>query len=1073
LELFNNKLFKVSRLKFGGVMILRRAIFVCFLSSFIINAHAQTTINFHHISAEEGLSQGSVTCILQDDKGFMWFGTMDGLNRYDGYSIKVFKFNPSDSTSILNNFIVGLYEDNSGNMYVETQGGFQKYDPLKENFKIFDKNKLNFKDVRFNTVNAFFVDTTGIQWSGELSTPSGLKRTDTTGKVKIYKHDASDASSLSDDRVFSVYRDRSGNLWVGTYSGLDKLNEKTGKFTHYVNKSGDPNSLSDNWVWSILEDKQGNLWVGTARGGLNRFDRKTGIFTSFKNDPLNASSISDNWIFSIYQDNSGILWMGTYTGGVSYFLPSVQVFTIYRARPGDKNWFSDNTIQSMCVASNGIYWIGTHNDGIYRFDYKENKFKNYPYNPSSSNSISSNRVQSMCVDKSGILWVGNFSGGLDALDPQTNTVKHFKNNPADSNSISDNRIYSVIQGKKGNIWIATYGGGLNELDPNSGKMTRFRHDDNNPNSISSDRVYSVAEDHSGILWLGMPGDGGINSLDPVSKKVTRYINVPGDPHSLMSNDVMVVYVDSKDNIWAGTTQGLSEFDRKTKKFTNYREKDGLPNENVWGILEDNQGFLWISTNKGLARLNPETKTFKNFYVQDGLQGNEFNQGAFAKDNNTGWLLFGGNNGFNIFDPSKIKNNNFMPPVVFTDYIRYNTDNKGGEPIIENGISERDSLKLTYKDNIIKLNFAALNYYNTSENQYKYKLEGLNNNWIQLGNNNSVTFTNLSPGDYTLRVAGSNNDGVWNDKGASLFIEVTPPWWKTRTAYAIYFILVLGILYLARRIELNRREQKAKIRENELQLKATEAEKRAIQAENDRKTKELEEARELQLSMLPKDLPDLPNLEVAAFMRTATEVGGDYYDFIVRDGGLLNVAFGDATGHGLRAGTMVTLIKGFFTSYAANLEPVEFMSSCTAMLKEVNLGKLLMSFSFLKIKDHKLEITSAGMPPLYYFNGRTKEIEEVIIQGMPLGAMKKFPYSKVEKDLNSGDILLLMTDGLPEQMNDKEEMFDYPQVNAQFKNLVNEEPEPKAIIEKFVKLADNWMGGVAQADDITLVAIKIK
>jgi serine phosphatase RsbU (regulator of sigma subunit) len=297
--------------------------------------------------------------------------------------------------------------------------------------------------------------------------------------------------------------------------------------------------------------------------------------------------------------------------------------------------------------------------------------------------------------------------------------------------------------------------------------------------------------------------------------------------------------------------------------------------------------------------------------------------------------------------------------------------------------------------------------------------------------------------------------------------------KTRTAYAIYFILVLGILYLARRIELNRREQKAKIRENELQLKATEAEKRAIQAENDRKTKELEEARELQLSMLPKDLPDLPNLEVAAFMRTATEVGGDYYDFIVRDGGLLNIAFGDATGHGLRAGTMVTLIKGFFTSYAANLEPVEFMSSCTAMLKEVNLGKLLMSFSFLKIKDHKLEITSAGMPPLYYFNGRTKEIEEVIIQGMPLGAMKKFPYSKVEKDLNSGDILLLMTDGLPEQMNDKEEMFDYPQVNAQFKNLVNEEPEPKAIIEKFVKLADNWMGGVAQADDITLVAIKIK
>ena len=1055
-------------------MFIKRLLVLFFFVIVTNNLRAQNHIIFHHLAVKDGLSQGTVNCILQDNKGFMWFGTQDGLNRFDGYSIKVFKNIPNDSTSLAVNFVISLFEDQSGNLIVESQGDhFQRYNPLTENFTTLrtDRSKLRFS--KFNSQLAFYKDSSGTQWIGGQAKNTGLERIDKkTGKVTFYKHDPSNPYSLSDDRVYSVYRDRSGNLWVGTQNGLDKLDEKTGRFTHFKNKQGDPNSISDNWVWPIYEDSQGNLWVGTHNGGLNKFKPKTGEFLHYSNDPLDPNSINDNNIVSIYQDRSGVIWIGTISGGVNYFLPSAQVFNLYQAKTNDKNWFSDNYIQSLYADRNGFFWIGTQNSGLYKFDYKKNKFTNYSHNPSSSNSVSSDAIMSILMDKSGILWIGNYNAGLDEFNPENNTFKHYKNNPSDPNSISDNRIYSIIQGKDNNIWIGTYRGGLNKLDPKTGKITRFQHDENDRNSISSDLVWSIAEDKTGKLWLGTFG-GGLNIFNPVNNKVTQIKNNPNDPASLLDNRILTVFIDSRNNVWVGSTKGLSEYNIKNKTFKNYREKDGLPNETVFGILEDNKGDLWISTNKGISRFNPSTKVFKNYYIQDGLQGNEFNQNAFTKNNLTGMLAFGGPNGFNVFDPGKIKDNKFIPPVVFTDYIRYNTDNKGGEPINENGISVRDSLKLTYKDNIIELQFAALSYYNTPENQYKYKLEGFNNNWIQLENNNSVTFTNLSPGDYTLKVAGSNNDGIWNDKGASLFIEVTPPWWKTKIAYIIYIIFFLGILYLARRIELNRREQKARIRENELQLKATEAEKRAIQAENDRKTKELEEARQLQLSMLPKDLPDLPNLEVAAFMRTATEVGGDYYDFIVHESGLLNVAFGDATGHGLRAGTMVTLIKGFFTSYAANLEPVDFMSKCTAMLKEVNLGKLLMSFSFLKIKDHKLEITSAGMPPLYYFNGKTKEIEEVIIQGMPLGAMKRFPYKKVEMDLNSGDILLLMTDGLPEQMNDKEEMFDYPQVNLQFKDLVNDEPEPKAIIEKFVKLADNWMGEVAQADDITLVAIKIK
>jgi serine phosphatase RsbU (regulator of sigma subunit) len=413
----------------------------------------------------------------------------------------------------------------------------------------------------------------------------------------------------------------------------------------------------------------------------------------------------------------------------------------------------------------------------------------------------------------------------------------------------------------------------------------------------------------------------------------------------------------------------------------------------------------------------------------------------------------------------------VPPVVYTNYTRYNSDDEEGKPIFEKGISDRDSVLLTYKDNIVTLQFAALSYYNNSENQYRYKLEGFNENWIQLGNNPTVTFTNLSPGDYNLIVTGSNNDGLWNGEGKSLFIEVTPPWWRTNIAYAIYAITFFSLLYGIRRVEINRREQKTKLRENELRLKATEAEKRAIQIEHDRKTKELEEARQLQLSMLPKELPQLPNLEIAAFMRTATEVGGDYYDFIVDENGVLNVAFGDATGHGLQAGTMVTLMKGFFTSDSSKLGLKDFMSHCTRVIKDIKLGRILMSFSYLKIDKNKLEIASAGMPPVFYHHKETNQVEEIIIKGMPLGAMRNASYNTVEMELKSGDTILLLTDGLPEQMNPNEEMFDYSRVKKHFNEII--ENSPNTIIEKLVEAGDGWMNGRVQDDDITFVVIKIK
>lgn len=1054
---------------------MNKYIIVLFLYSilFIGTITPQRNIRFNHLTVEQGLSQSAVTCIFQDKHGFMWFGTQDGLNRYDGYNFRIFKNIPSDSTSLSDNFIYSIYEDQSGTLYFETQSGnFNKYHPKTESFSFVKKDDIDLVNSKKNSVSALLIESNGNIWTGGLSRPIGLTRTDTkTGKSVTFKHSSSDPSSLSDDKVYSVFRDRNKNLWVGTFNGLDMLDESEGKFFHYRHDPNNANSIADNWVWPIYEDSKGNLWIGTVKAGISKFDSKSKTFVNYKNNPDDPTSISDNFIFSIYEDRSGIIWIGTSTSGVNYFHPSSQIFELYTNNPKDKNSLSDNAVLTLHADNEGNYWIGTRSGGLDKFDYAKKTFTNYSHNPANQNSLVSNSVLTIEEDRSGVLWLGTFSSGMNSFDPKTGNFKRYVNNPSDPNSLTDNRVYSILEDNEGFIWIGTYGGGLNRLDKKTGKISSFQHDEKNSSSISSNSVWSIVEDNTGSrIWIGTFG-GGVNIFDKSKQSFTHFKNDPKDSTSLGDDNIIRVFKDSKGDIWIGTTKGLCRYYRESNKFKTYREKDGLANDFVYGILEDDKGNLWLSTNNGLSMFNSRSESFKNYYYNDGLQGNEFNQNAFAKDFKTGRLLFGGPNGFNIFNPNNLKDNDYLPPIVFTNYLRYNTDDEEGKPINEKGISERDSILLTYKDNIITIDFAALSFLNNSENQYRYKLEGFNENWIQLGNNHTITFTNLSPGDYKLRVIGSNNDGLWNEDGTSLFIKVLPPWWRTNLAYGIYFIVFFGFLFGVRKYEINRREQKAKIRESALRIKATEAEKRTLEIENERKTKELEEARQLQLSMLPKELPKLPNLEIAAFMRTATEVGGDYYDFIVQENGVLNVAFGDATGHGLQAGTMVTLMKGFFTSDSAKLGLQEFMNHCSRVIKEIKLGRILMSFSYLKIDNDRLEITSAGMPPIYYHKKETNQAEEIVIQGMPLGAMKNASYKLVEKELKSGDTILLLTDGLPEQMNNKEEMFDYTRVKDQFSKVVKF--NPNEIIDELVKAGDLWMNGRQQDDDITIVVIRVK
>jgi ligand-binding sensor domain-containing protein/serine phosphatase RsbU (regulator of sigma subunit) len=1034
-----------------------------------VRTHAQQLFNFTHLNVKQGLSQSAVMCIFQDRLGFMWFGTQDGLNRYDGYAVRVFKHDPSDSTTIDDNFITSIAEDSSGTLWFGTlrnPDGINRFDRRTGTFTHVPVRSINLRTAHPSSIHSSYLSPDGNEWLGALG--KGVYRTvRSTGTVTQFRHNSDDPKSLIDDRVYSVYGDRKGNVWIATHEGLDLFDPSTGGFMHFRHDDKNPNSLSDNWVWPIIEDRDGIMWFGTFRGGLNRFDPATKKFTVFRRSEDDLRGLSDDRIFSLYQDQSGVIWVGTGDNGVDRFHPGLSAFLRYQHETKNPTSLINNGITSAFVDRDGTPWIGTRG-GLDRLDKLTGTFAHYKADPANRRGLGDNMVQAMLEDRSGKLWLGFVSAGLDLFDKRTGTSTHFVHDPNNQTSLSDNRVYALADDGSGSMWVGTYGGGLNHFEPATSSFTSYQHSDSSASSLGAPGVWALLRDRAGTLWVGTYG-GGLDRFDPTTRTFAHFRHDEAAAASISNDIIVCLFEDHAGRLWIGTTGGLNLMDRQTGTFTSFHEKDGLANEVVFGILEDKAGLLWISTNKGISKFNPSDRTFMNYDENDGLQGNEFNQGAYAADPATGEMYFGGNNGFNRFSPERVLKNTYQPPVALCSFVRYNTEDKEGKPIDEPGIDARSKITLSYKDNVTNIEFAALSFFNNQKNRYAYRLLGYSNNWIQLGTDRRATFTNLDGGEYTLQVKASNNDGIWNDTGTSLQIEVVPPWWKTRWAYGSYGLLGGLILFSLRRVELNRREQKSRIKESELRAKAAEAEKRAMQAEYDRKTKELDDARNLQLSMLPKEIPNNPLYEIAVFMRTATEVGGDYYDFRTSGPTGLDIAFGDATGHGMQAGTIVTLMKGLFLADTGTEEIVPFFQRSSNSIKQIKLGRLLMAFTLVRLTENSVSFSCAGMPPVFVRRKGAGPVEEIMIKGMPLGAMKNFPYVVQSTFLSPGDMMLLMTDGLPEQKNDAGEMYDYRRIEEAFEEARDKSPDE--IIQHLITRGDQWRATAPQDDDITLMVIR--
>ncbi|WP_300449235.1 hybrid sensor histidine kinase/response regulator [Accumulibacter sp.] len=833
---------------------------------------------FEHVTMDQGLSNGNVEAIFQDRQGFLWFGTGAGVDRYDGYRIKTYRPDPDNPHSLIGNAVHDILEDADGALWIATNQGLNRFDRATERFTRYTHDPADPGSISGHEVFRIREDGQGGLWA--LTTDGGLNRLDRkTGRFVAYRHDPAKPNSLSGNEGRALHVDRAGNLWVGIQGGgLERFDPASGGFIHYRHDPANPDSLSGDGVWSIYEDRQGILWVGTIGNGLNSYDPRTGKFTRHRSEPslvngfvfaltetrdgvlwiatlsgglysldperrrftrylpnaADAMSIVHTLIGPLHEDRQGALWIGSLGKGVNRLDRSATKFQWFRHRPDDPTSLSNGSVWNLLEDRSGIVWAGTEGTGLNRLDPATGKFTHYRHDPDNPRSLIGNSAYNLYEDKRGALWVGT-RDGINKMDRTSGTFTRYVHDPKDSGSLPFNDTRGTCEDRDGTLWVATSYGGVARFDPATEKFKAYRHDPDDVNSLGKGIITTLKCDPAGGLWLGLWG-GGLNRFDPKTEKFRRYENDPRHPASLSNNEVWFIHLGASGDAWVGTSGGLNRFDPRTERFSVYRRKDGLSGDRINTILEDDRGQLWLGTaDGGITRFDPATGATKAYDASDGLQGNQFLNSSAYKSR-TGMLLFGGENGFNVIDPTNIPTNTQVPPVVLTELQIFNqtisaTDK---DSPLQQSITETRRVVLSYWQSVFSFEFAALNYRHPQKNRYAYKMEGFDRDWTHVdGSRRVATYTNLDPGTYVFRVKASNNDGVWNEEGTSVEVVITPPWWRTAWARTLAVLLILGLLaggYYRRVGAIQRRNQELELQVAERTHSLAEA-KEAAEAAN--------------------------------------------------------------------------------------------------------------------------------------------------------------------------------------------------------------------------------------------------
>ena len=763
----------------------------------------EPALAFTHITDEQGLSNTSVETIFQDSRGFIWIGTRNGLNRYDGYDLRTYFHDDTNANSLSDNYITCIFEDWQKTLWIGTSGGLNRYDPVYNRFvrcrqpalagaithisedtqhslwigtmgggiHLLDPQKQDVRSWPYlsgasGIVYDFLRDRRGNMW---LATNRGLRFfNQATRKLTDYPY-PNDRQTIS---IHKILMDAAGKLWLATHDrGLLVFDSVSGVFTAHRHDSKKAGSLGSDNVTSLLIDNRQQLWIGCLNGGLNRFEPATSTFVNYEREPGNPSSLSQKSVQSLCADRQGNIWVGTLRGGVNVYVPLALKFNLYRQQPRP-NSLSYNDIRGFCEDHAGNLWVAADGGGLNLFDRAQNTFTHYRYQPDNPQSIGSDAVMSVSEDSRHNLWVATYGGGLNLFNPATGTFRRFVHDPADSTSISSNFVQRAFEDSRHTLWVATYGGGLNRLDPLTKTFERIIWDPTGKTRLTGNQLISIQEDHDQNVWI-CTEDGGLNRYDLRTRRFSHYLDKPQN-----KKDLVVIFTDHKNRLWIGK-KGLYRYDRKRDRFALYPNQARLASEFIKGILEDKQGNLWISSSNGLTMFNPETHGFRKFNTRDGLQGLEFedNSCLLTRD---GTMYFGGVNGFNTFDPAQIGINRFVPPVYVTEFQISNRKvgvGTEGTPLTKD-ISYTDEIRLDYDQSTFSFLFSALNFVVPENNRYSYRLEGLEDDWIAAGADRRASYTNLQPGNYTFRVKASNNDYVWTKQPRTIRINISPPFWAT-------------------------------------------------------------------------------------------------------------------------------------------------------------------------------------------------------------------------------------------------------------------------------------------------------
>ena len=1124
------RMLKINRYIFLVIMVLP------FLSE---DLNGQSDFSFRNISVKDGLAESTVKAIFEDENGFIYIGTENGLDVFNGYEFKNYNMNSFDDLSILGNKVSCIYEDSENKIWLGTELGVSVFDPASRLFSRpiipEDINNEVLEDPETIVDDANGKVYVKLADSGEV-----FRHALDNGKTECITCD--DQKVFDDSKVTVLFRDQENIVWFGTTAGL-----------YYAEPGEDvikrfklPDIGIGGWINVIEEGDSNDIWVGTTKGLFRITNGPDGEVQQFKKTDSTLSIVSNNVKDLSWDGQRKALWIAT-DNGISRYVPADdQFFNIqttpyadsivendiseilvavrsgrlwytteteagfnclsveldptsdgpppanhFEHDPIDKKSIADNNITSFIEDKAGHVWIGTGQNGISFYSFVKPKFTHHRYDQENEWGLKSDKIYSITTMTDGMMWAASGFGlemlssdgireydyeksilgvtyiidleivndlvlwvatdqGVLKINTMTDAITRFSDSDTlpISRRLADNLIHDILP-INDKIWVAT-GSGVVIIDTTSNNVTNF----------SSDLIARViTQDDDGDIWLGTEMDGlyAIPStlLEDIIKgndfELEGHVFDPLFPDGISSSQITCVSQDKEGMIWIGTNGGLNKYSKEEDTFMHYFVDDGLPSNYITGVVVDDNNGLWISSKKGISFFDQKDLTFTNYGLTDGIGNIDFHRHSYDESPD-GNIYFGGPLGITKVNPQDMQYNEYVPPCVITRVKKNFFDESISETFLttKDGFldDENQNISIDHRIKSFTIDFVALNFHQTVKNKYRYKLEPFDRDWIESGGLRFASYNNLGRNTYQFMVQGSNDDGVWSDS-KELNIKFIPHPLLSYWAFGIYAIFVAVGVFMFMKHRMHKQKH---------------------QLEEERRIKELEQARDFQMSLIPQTPPDHPDYDIALHMKTSTEVGGDYYDFFPQDDGSMYVVCGDATGHGLNAGMMVSITKAGL--YGSDFDtPASTTTRLNRTIKAIDLGTTRMSLNMAKFNNGSFDFTSAGMPPAYLYKNDTGEVDEILVPGLPLGSMKKADFDLHSFKLDHDDALVLISDGLPECVNHDGEMLDYDPVKDCI--MENGSKSAQGIIDSLIDLGDDWMSGLMNDDDITLVVIKKK